>query len=249
MIARVASAFAFGTVLPTSRNGLVPGTVTALPVVGAALGLIVAAALWLGRWAFGPHSLLPALFAVAIAQLLTRGLHLDGLADTADGLGCYGSPERARSVMREGGTGPFGVAAVVVNVLAQTAALSALPLGLPSVAGPVVAMTAGRVAAVLACRRGIPAAPGSALGALMAGSQPVTSAAAWTIAVAVASIPVTPRPWQGPIAVLAALLVAAALVRHCVRRFGGVTGDVMGAAVEVTTTLTVVGLVVRCWVS
>ena len=45
--------------------------------------------------------------------------------------------------------------------------------------------------------------------------------------------------------VVVALLAATALLNHCARRFGGITGDVIGAAVELTTTLTLVGLVVR----
>jgi adenosylcobinamide-GDP ribazoletransferase len=219
VISGVASAFAFGTVLPAAQRARVLGgaTVTALPVVGVALGLVVAAALGAGGWAFGPQSLLTGLLAVAVLLLLTRGLHVDGLADTVDGLGCYGPPERALAVMRDGPVGPFGVAAVVLVVTAQAGAFAAMPPGRTGLAAAVTAVVAGRVAAVLAL---------------------------WLVALAAVAVPATPRPWQGPAVVVVALIVTTGVVAHCVRRFGGITGDVLGAAVELTTTLTAVGLVI-----
>ncbi|MGV0791069.1 adenosylcobinamide-GDP ribazoletransferase [Mycolicibacterium sp. XJ1819] len=240
MIRSLAAAFAFGTVLPVRAAGAVGrGALSAFPLVGVALGAVAAAVAWAGSWAFGPGHPLGGLLAVAVLLVATRGLHADGLADTADGLGCYGPPQRALEVMRDGSAGPFGVVTLLVVVAAQALAFAEL-----SALGVVVAVTAGRVAAVLACRRSVPAAAGSSLGARVAGTQPIAVAAVWVLAVAAAAVWAIPRPWQGPLAAVVALLCGAALVGHCVRRFGGITGDVLGAAVEITTTLTAVGLAV-----
>ncbi|MEU3571127.1 adenosylcobinamide-GDP ribazoletransferase, partial [Kitasatospora sp. NPDC036755] len=92
------------------------------PAVGLVLGAAAAAAGALVAWRAG--GLLGAVAAVAVLAGLTRGLHLDGLADVADGLGSGKPAEDALRIMKQSDIGPFGVLTLVLVLLAQVAALA-----------------------------------------------------------------------------------------------------------------------------
>ncbi|KAA8883970.1 adenosylcobinamide-GDP ribazoletransferase [Nocardia colli] len=222
---------------PDNVDRVAAGRAIALaPLVGGLLGAGAAGLLWVFVWA-GASSVLAGLLVVAALALITRGMHLDGLADTMDGLGSYGPPERARQIMKSGGAGPFGVAALVFSIGIQAFSFAALAEADRWFA-VALAVTVGRVAVVLACRKGIDAAPDANFGALVAGTQPPLTAAAWSIAALAAAALTTPNHWQGPLATLLALAASTILVRHTVRRFAGLSGDALGATIELTVSLT-----------
>jgi adenosylcobinamide-GDP ribazoletransferase len=199
------------------------------PLIGLAAGGIAAGVLWVGaRWA-GP--LLGAVLAITALAALTGGLHLDGLADLADGLGSRRPAAGALQIMRQSDIGPFGVVALVFTLLIQVAALDrAQVLGRGEVAIAAAAVTA-RLAMTAACRPGVPAARASGLGALVAGSvRPAVLAGLVGAAVGGAA----PFGVIFAVAVVAGLAVGLALAAVAVRRLGGITGDVLGAVAEVT---------------
>lgn len=245
----LALALSWLTVLPVRVAGgdvalAAAGALRWAPVVGALLGL-AAGGLLTGLAALGVPPPVAGLVTVGFLASATRGMHVDGLADTADGLGCYGPPERALAVMRDGGAGPFAVVALLVTLGAQAAALAALA-GRPgiAVAATTLAAATGRASFAWCARRGVPAARPGGLGATVAGSQPPWMAPVWWTALAAAGLALHPgRPWQGPLAVALAAAAVVALSAHTRRRFGGMTGDVLGAANEVAVTA---ALVVLC---
>jgi adenosylcobinamide-GDP ribazoletransferase len=218
-----------------------------LPALGAALGALAglpsAAAL---EWA--PRAvLLAAVLSVLALALLTRGLHLDGLADTVDGLGSRAPAERALEIMRRPEIGAFGVLAVVLVLLVDVAALAAFHEGVwHPVAALAVAAATGRLAVLVAAHRRVPSARAAGFGAYVAGSTStpaLITAAALVLGFGVAMAAAVDASLVGwPIAQFAALVVCAALVAHVTRRLGGVTGDVFGALVEIGTALTLTGL-------
>ncbi len=204
------------------------------PLVGLLLGAVLGCAALALRVA-GAAPLLVAAVTVGLFAVCTRGLHLDGLADTADGLGSYGTPEKSLEIMKKSDIGPFGVVAIVAVLLIDASALTGVfarpwPEALTLVAA---GAAAGRLGATVACRAGLPAARPEGLGALVAETLPRVVVTGITLLVAAAAV--LADPVRGPVAVLLAAGVAWALTWHARRRLGGVTGDVIGAAVELAT--------------
>ncbi|MCL8010448.1 adenosylcobinamide-GDP ribazoletransferase [Streptomyces sp. AS02] len=246
--------FAFGTlsVLPVKVSRwdreAARGGMLCAPLVGVVLGcgaaFVALVLLFLGA---GP--LLAAVAGAAVPAVLTRGLHLDGLADTADGLGSGKPAEDALRIMKQSDIGPFGVITLVFVLLAQVAALAPLYDGswARGALATVVSAVAARLALTLAARTGVPAARPEGLGAAVAGVVPVRGAVALALAVtgvaaAAGALLGTYDIARTALAVLAALAAAELLLRHCTRRFGGVTGDVFGGLAETAATTALVVL-------
>ncbi|MFE0512665.1 adenosylcobinamide-GDP ribazoletransferase [Streptomyces sp. NPDC058964] len=246
--------FAFGTltVFPVKvtrwdREAARAGMLCA-PLAGLAVG-VTAAAAGLLLLVLGAGTPLAAVATAAVPAVLTRGLHLDGLADTADGLGSGKPAEDALRIMKQSDIGPFGVLTLVFVLLAQVAALAQAYGGswARGALAAVVSATAARLALTLAARAGVPAARPEGLGAAVAGVVPAGGAVAVALAVAAAAAGGGALFGAYDIArtalsVVAAVVAAELLLRHCTRRFGGVTGDVFGGLAETAATTALVVL-------
>lgn len=196
--------------------------------------------------------LLAAVAAVALLAWLTRALHLDGLADTADGFGVKGTgPDLAvqrLAVMRQPDTGAFGWVAVAFVLLLQvTALLLCLVTGHGTVA-LITAVVTGRLAATWGATPALAPAREGGLGASVAGSVGVRAAILLTVMVLAGAAGLGALDDDATVrltitlvvAVMVGLAVAAVVLRRCVRAFSGVTGDVFGATIELTSTAVLV---------
>jgi adenosylcobinamide-GDP ribazoletransferase len=199
----------------TARAAMLLAPLAVLP-----LGVGVATVVWLGGLVSVPH-LAVAAVAVALLAAGSRALHWDGLSDVADGLTASYDRGRSLEVMKSGTSGPAGNVALVVVLVVQVAALAAYVGTWPGalLAGLLVCLSRG--ALWIVCCRGVPPARADGLGHVYTGTVPV------------------------PLAVLGGLLLSVVgglvvllLVRRTTRRFGGVTGDVMGAAIELALATT-----------
>jgi adenosylcobinamide-GDP ribazoletransferase len=199
------------------------------PVVGGAVGggaglLADIAAGWLPPLAAGA-------LAVGAAAVLTGALHLDALADTADALGGR-SREHALEIMRDHAIGAFGATALVVVCTLDAALLGTLAETDDAALVGLAAGAAGR-SIMLPLAFALPnARAGEGQGGVVAGIGPVTVVLGLGIALALVLPAGTAGLW-GAGAAGAAAVVLALVARS---RFGGMTGDVLGAAAKLAET-------------
>jgi adenosylcobinamide-GDP ribazoletransferase len=220
------------------------------PIVGLGLSA-VAAAVGYGARELWHSDGLAALSVLVTLALGTGLLHLDGLADTADGLGAPAGRDRI-AIMKDPGIGAFGAAALVFVVAAQLLALTrAFDVHLATVA-VLTAVTTARLTLCLSCVRGVPAARTDGLGATVAGTVSPIAAALTTLttaAVLCGIAAVHDGSWHNTGRVIwsvaAGLVAAVGCDLLAVRRIGGITGDVLGAGIEVSTAVALLAMCIQ----
>ena len=192
------------------------------PVIGALVGTIVGAALWAGALA---SPWIGALLALIAWVWVTGGMHLDGLADVADAFGAaHRSPQRFLEVLRDPHIGAYGTIAIVLQLIAKLVLLAAIAGG-------------GALAAVVLI------AAWSRWGALVWGAflPPLATGSgerfAWHIdkrgmAIEGAVLALLSL-WLAPLLLIAPLVIVAIAV-YWKHRLGGITGDCLGAGIELT---------------
>lgn len=219
------------------------------PVVGLVLGglvyavvrvLLLANAVWGHGRILERAGVLVAVAVVALQAALTRLLHWDGLADLADAWWGGHTSERRLEIMGDSSVGAFGVATVVLVMLAQVGAIAAIVSMPVSLLVLVAAPVFGRMGATFGAWLGRPARPGG-LGAAVVGAPGLGGLAVAGSALGVAgALMLHGYGTMGLVWSAIAFMVAAAVPHVCASRVGGVTGDVLGASVVLVEMLTLV---------
>lgn len=225
------------------------------PVWGAGIALLASAVALTGQWLLdrqGVTTSLAALFGgvlfVAVGAWSNRGLHLDGLADTADGFASLRRGRDGLSVMRDPRLGALGVLSLVLVVLVQCVAMAGILQRTRWPEALIVLTAAGilsRAPLAWLVRRGTSAAE-DGLGRLVVGT--VTGPTAAVVGLLATIVAVAMVATLSPVAAVgagvAAWVVAIWVRKSGLQRFGAVTGDILGAAVELSLVASV--LVIAC---
>ncbi len=246
-MAEFCTALRFLTVVPVHWRQQEDGdrfarSVTWFPLVGAVIGLCGAsvASLLVG---VGAPMMVAAAVLLFFLAAVSNALHLDGLADSADGLFAVRSRQRSLEIMKDSRIGSMGAAALILLLIGKFAALSSLPPGDLATALFLIPF-AGRCALVVAMATMPCAREGEGIGALFYGGR-IGRCAVVTVVLLAAALGIGCR---GAGVVVLAVLVAGFLVlrRRAMMVLGGATGDILGAQCEVAELMCALGLSLVC---
>jgi adenosylcobinamide-GDP ribazoletransferase len=230
-------ALSFLTILPVGHPCLseekeLARSMAFFPMVGLVIGLILVLGYYFFSLLFSGALIL--WLTIGLLAFLTRGVHLDGFADTMDGLGSGGPREKILEVMRDSRIGAFGVIGLILLIGAKYFALDQIPR--TTIPYALILMTVtGRNAMVLVCYRSPYARPGGGLAKpftenLGAGELTLSLATAFGIALCVMGI-------HG-VAVFIGIGLFSLVYRYFfIKKLGGVTGDILGGVNELTELL------------
>lgn len=214
-----------------------PRTLRWFPPVGAAIGAVVGAAWWASTEAWGGSTLIPAALAVAVDLGATGLLHVDGLADSADGLLAHLSRDRRLEVMSQPDVGAFGMAATGAVLLLRFSAFGSQRPDVALVAGIWCLSRTLMVAATLWMPY---ARPGGLASAFLGDARRTTAAVVAAGTLAALGLAIWGRGWPGVVGIGVGAVSGGSVLALAGRRLGGFTGDVLGAAAVVTETVALV---------
>ncbi len=197
------------------------------PMVGWLIGGILAGAALLLNPLGEPW--MTAILLVILETLITGGLHLDGLADSFDGLYSNRDRERILEIMKDSRIGSNGVLALLGQLGLKTVVLASIPSGVLPMAVLVMPAVA-RLNMTTASFLSHPARP-QGMGNLFIGQvKPL----GLTMAVCILFIPLGFMGMVQNLAIWGTLLIGFLFVRHAEKILGGITGDILGALCEIS---------------
>jgi adenosylcobinamide-GDP ribazoletransferase len=236
-------ALSFLTILPVGQNQLsgekeLARSMAFFPLVGLVIGLILSAGYYLFSL-FLPRSI-TLWSTVGLLAFLTRGLHLDGLADTLDGLASGRSKEGILEVMRDSRIGAFGVIGLILLIGGKYLSLDQLSNAFIPYALILMAVM-GRNSMVLVCYRSPYARPQGLGKPFSENLKPREMIISLTSTCVIAFIV---QGWKGFLLFVAICLFSLGYRFFFMKKLGGITGDVLGGANELSELLCLILLVI-----
>ncbi len=240
VVAAILAAGIFLTRLPLPFNAPLTSEIFGralgwFPLIGTALGL--GAGIVFGvLGGFGVPPLVDAALVVALLVIVTGGLHEDGLADTADGIGGGRTREAKLEIMRDSRVGSYGVLALVLSVIVRVAAIAALPSTWTAIKVLVVAGAMSRAAMVAHSHWQQPARS-DGLSATLGGPAQGATVLALALALGVGLVLIGSKVFM----VMAVVAFATwSMIKLADHQVGGQTGDLLGATQQVTEILVLI---------